>query len=388
MKKHFLAIISILSFFAVSAQEPAENALFLKENSPKTYMNIKSFAEAKWNGNNNMIVHEISKQANSAMYFNTISETVDSDKFYSAIKKCTEQGLTNWSHVEYEYKKQFKKFSDRGGFESNISNPNINIKTQEKTHREEFGLKGNVKTIKATSYKEVEKFGGIIKENDRKDKNLEKDFYYIFNKDGYKTQEYKYDSDGSLYSEFKYKYNNKGNIKLIRGSASLLSFLAPTDYYYFFEYDSNENMILESHYQSANLNLVYSYDYIYDETNSLIETNHYKSDESIVSKSEYKYNDQGNKIEENYFESAGNLESQTKYEYDDKGNLIKWSRYKPDGSIAYKGAFEYDDNGNTIEKGGYTYTYEYDEEGNWILKTEFSDNAKGYIIEREIEYFE
>jgi hypothetical protein len=387
MKKYFLTIISILSFFAVSAQEPSENALYLKQNSLKTYLKIKSFAEAKWEGNNNMIVHEISKQANSAMYFNTISETIDSDKFYSAIKKQSENGITDWSRVEYEYKKQFKKFSDRGGIEFNVSNPNINIHTQKKTHLEEFGLKGNVKTIKETSYLEVEKFGGITREKDRSEKYLEKDFYSIFNKRGYKTQEYKYDSDGSLYSQFKYKYNNSGNIKIIRGTASLLSFLAPTDYYYFFEYDLNENMILESHYQSSDLNLVYSYAYKYDENNNQIEVNHNKSNESLVSKLEYEYNDENNKTKENHFDSDGNLESKTIYKYDDEGDLIEWHRYKPDGSIASQGAFKYDDFGNIVEGGGFTYKYEYDQEENWILKIEFSDNVKGHIIEREIEYF-
>ena len=387
MKKYFFTIISILSFFTISAQESAENALFLKQNYPETYMKIKSFAENKWDGNKNMIVHEISKQANSAMYFNTISGTIDSNIFYSVIKKESKNGSPDWSNVEYEYKKQFKKFSDRGGAESNGSNPNININSHKITHREEFGLKGNVKSIKETSYLEVEKFGGIVKEKDRKDPYLEKDFYFIFNKNGNKTQEYKYNSDGSLYSEFKYKYNSKRNVKLCRGTTSLLSFLAPTDYYYFFEYDDNENLILESHFQSSDLNLIYSYAYIYDENNNQIEVNHYKSDESLVSKSEYKYDDEGHKIEKNHFESNGILESYTKYKYDDKGNLIEWHKYEPDGSIVFQRTFEYDDYGNIIKAGGSTYTYEYDQEGNWIVKIEFSDNVKGHVVEREIEYF-
>lgn len=262
----------------------------------------------------------------------------------------------------------------------------LSANSQNKIHREEFGLKGNVKSVKENSYKEVEKFGEIIKEKNRREFWLY-DFYYIFNKEGNLINKYEYNSDGSLHSEYTFSYNKKGEVIENSGeeTLSIISNQKPERYHFIYKYDNSGNIIEQSYFKSKKFLQKYSYKYNIE--NNIIEQDYYKSIDKLDSKNKYIYDDKGNIIERNLYESNGKLQYRYLSKFDDNGNEIEIQSYKPDGSLVYRGTFEYDNYGNIISGRGYTYKYEYDKNGNWISKIEFSDNIKGYIIEREIVYF-
>jgi len=260
---------------------------------------------------------------------------------------------------------------------------------QRKSDRQKLGLIGNVKSIKETSYKEVEKFGEIVREKDRS-KFWEYNFYYIFNKRGNKLIQKEYGGLLSSYeSEYTFKYNRKGNIIKCNGLVDSDFLRVPNKFYKIFKYDNNNNIISEGEYTKYNHKLSNKYIYKYDNNNNLIEKNYYKSDGSLENKSKYKYNDKGQEIEENYYKSDGNLQEKYISKYNDEGYIIQKNTYKPDGSLSHAGTYKYDNRWNMINDSifSYTYKYEYDKNGNWISKIEFDNNVKKHIIIRELEYF-
>ena len=78
-------------------------------------------------------------------------------------------------------------------------------KDKNQNYLSENNLKGNVHTIKIFKYEVIEKFGEILKG----------DLYYSgnqsqeINKKGLIIEKNHFDSDGSLFSKFKYNYNYK-----------------------------------------------------------------------------------------------------------------------------------------------------------------------------------
>lgn len=260
------------------------------------------------------------------------------------------------------------------------------VNAQGVLNREELGLKGNVKSIKETSYIEVKKFGEIVKEKERKEFWLY-DFNYIFNEKGDITKKYEYNSDGILHSKYTFKYNKKKEITANNGeeALSIIGKNKLEKYHNIYKYDNRGNIVEHSYYKSKTF--LSRYTYKYSKEGNKTEENYYKSIDELKSKKKFIFNDKGNVIEEYLYKSNGELEYKYLSEYDDKGNKIKMQTNKPDGSLVYRTTFEYDIYGNIISGRGYTYKYEYDKNGNWISKIEFLDNVQGYIIEREIVYF-
>ena len=260
--------------------------------------------------------------------------------------------------------------------------------SQEKIHREEFGLKGNVKSLKENSYKKVEKFGEIVKEKSRRPYFI-RDFYYIFNKKGNLINKNEYTSDESEYTESIFKYNRKGEVTTKKSEDTMVILTANTvKCHTIYKYDNYGNIIEQVFYKSSNNSFLSKYTYIYNKEGNKIEQNYFsESIDKLQTKRKYKLDDKGNIIEENYYESSGKLQYRYLSKYDDKGNKIEFQSFKPDGSFGYYSTFEYDKYGNLIYKAGYTYKYEYDKNENWISKIEFNDNVEGHTIEREIVYF-
>lgn len=243
-------------------------------------------------------------------------------------------------------------------------------------------LKGNVKSIRQTSYLAIEKFGEIQKG--------EKDGKYgycsvtLYNEKGNKIEESEYDTSG----DFKLKR--------------------------IFKYNKEDDRIEESLYNSDG-NLVSKTTNEYNDKRKIIETIIYKSDGSIESQStcEYpndsvmevthfrggkgivKFDDKGREIEEI---SPGFFGGKSTFKYDEKGNIIEEnlmessSGTKDGVNIKYK----YDEKGNKTKEfmtgsDGITTTssfiYKYDEKDNWVQEIYFNNNSPSTITERKIEYY-
>ena len=169
-------------------------------------------------------------------------------------------------------------------------------KSTQKNDLAELKLKGKVKSIRKIPYEAVEKFGEVVKGDvlDRFGENLQ----ITFNDKGNQIEENWFNSDGSLYFKYTYKYDDKGN---------------------------------------------------------KIELNSFNSDGSLSFKSTYKYDDKGNKIESNSFNSDGSLDSKYTYKYDDKGNIIEENSFISDVNLAdkYTYKYTYDQQGNWIQQIAY-----------------------------------
>jgi hypothetical protein len=265
----------------------------------------------------------------------------------------------------------------------------LSANSQDKIHREEFGLKGNVKSVKENSYKKVEKFGEIVKEKSRRVYFM-RDFYYIFNKKGNIINKNEYTTDESDYHKYIFKYNRKGEVttKKLESTIVISSMKNTVKFHTIYKYDNYGNIIEQVFYKSSNNSFLSKYTYIYNKEGNKIEQNYYdESIDKLDKKRKYKLDDKGNVIEENYYESSGKLKYKYLSKYNEKGNKIEDQTFKPDGSLVYRDIFEYDNYNNITLEEGYKIKYEYDINGNWISKIEFYDNVEGHTIEREIVYF-
>ena len=131
-----------------------------------------------------------------------------------------------------------------------------------KNDLKEANLLGNVKSVRQTSFKALEKFGKLTK-GDRYGYG-DGDGYVLYNDEGNIIEQNEYNSDGSLSFKHTYTYDNKGN---------------------------------------------------------MIEQNRYNSDGSLSKKYTSTYDNKGNVIEENEYDSDGHLASRWTYIYDNKGAM-------------------------------------------------------------------
>jgi hypothetical protein len=241
------------------------------------------------------------------------------------------------------------------------------IVEQKKNDLMEWKLNGKVKSFRQISYRAIEKYGVISKQE-----GPSGGIYVLFNEEGNTIEHNIYGLDGSLDWKYTYKYDDKGN-------------------------KIEENR----HYPDGpGGKTTYKYDY----KGNMIEENEYTASEKWWSKNTYKYDNEGNIIESgSYYKSDSILYQITIYQYDNEGNLIEENEYDSTGTYVYpyrQKTYKYDDAGNVIEKRYYgfdnnlqpdwivaKYAYEFDEKNNWIRKTEFVNEIPKYIIEREIEYY-
>jgi len=255
---------------------------------------------------------------------------------------------------------------------SSCGNKTSNKIEQDKKHTgwDDYGLKGEVKSLRQiSSYKAVNKFGKIQKGD--MDDYYSENVYVLFNKKGNQVElnwvEWNwYKSDGSLGSKWTYKYDNKGNQ-------------------------------IETNRYKSDGSLGSKWTYKYDNKGNKVEENLYNSDGSLDSKWTYKYDNKGNQVERDSYKSDGSLYWKWTYKYDDKGNPVEWNNYKSDGSLGSKCTYKYDNKGNLVEENSYmsdgslnyqrTYTYTYDKKGNWNKQITFKNTIPQTIIEREIVYF-
>jgi len=308
------------------------------------------------------------------------------------------------------------------------------------TDLEKMGIKGNVKSLRKTTYKAIDNLGEIKKQMsndtsftfDRKGNKILEQWYYEFKgeiKPDSKKISHKYDTagnpiewtisttEGKILTKVINKYGNRGNIieKTIYDNDALYN-EAVVRKKFFFKYDDKGNQIEGNCYDkdgnsiekttskydqngneiefcSSGLKLICKY-----ENNKKVEVKKYNND-LLNQTVTYEYDDKGNTIEESAVASNGDLIHKLIYKYDNNNNQIEGAMYQQGFfQIDFVGKFtsKYDERNNLIEKAVYnkddtvkdklTRKYEYDAKNNWTKMTEYKNQIIQAIVERKFEY--
>ena len=255
------------------------------------------------------------------------------------------------------------------------------LEDKKKNDLDELKLNGKVKSLKATTYSALDKFGEPVKDK------FKSEHKRYFNKDGFTTEFNHYDKDGEFKYGWKYKYDDGNMVEENWYYEDLKKYVKTT-----FKYDDKGNKI-ESNEYNKDGELEYNWKYKYDDNGNLIELNMYIKDGELFSKSLLKYDDDGNQIELNDYNKDGELENNWKYKYDDDGNMIEKIFYDKNLKEDTKYTFKYDDNGNMIERGIYyeiqfplkitVSKYKYDDKGNRIEWESYNESGE---LENEGKY--
>lgn len=318
------------------------------------------------------------------------------------------------------------------------------VKSQ-KNDLESLNLKGNVKSVKETTYEAIEEFSEIIK-GKRKAivLGVPLDSYITFNSDGNIIENNKFYSDGSLgfRETFKYDGNTTEKTYLNTSRGEIRKELSVYDdkrnlverkdisenkvinvYKYKYNYDNQGNIthiyieegnlfenykynskgkLLEMLRFSPSGHIITKFTCKYYENGNLLETEElsYSDDSVIYSQKTEKYGING-KISMYIQTYKGILDYKIKYRYNEKGSIVERLEYKLDlenGSneefLDINEKYIYDSSNNLIKKmttyndsSNSTEKFKYDKNGNWVEKILFSNNTPEYIVERHIVYY-
>ncbi len=228
----------------------------------------------------------------------------------------------------------------------------------QKTDHQKLNLRGQVKSIRESSYPAKENKGEI--------QLGEMSHYYIntFNEKGNKAEDIQFKPDGTPMKKYVYQYDTLG-----RRSVRL-------------QYDSASNLVRKITY-------TYNADGLCTEDNSFDPTNR------LEKKYTYTYDRKGNCIEDKSFTPDNVLQKKNTYVYDSDGKLISMNSYNGKGDLEKEVTYRYDYQNNIIDEevnlsvGGnpvYNYHYVYDKQGNWIKKVTMKDQVPVLILERIIRY--
>lgn len=276
----------------------------------------------------------------------------------------------------------------------------------------DYELFGDIKNIKETNYKAVEKFGEVLKEERKTIKIIcfnsigylsEENWYHpdstlfykttcMHDEKGNKIEEKHYNQSDSLIFKIIYKYNDNG--KLIERI-----FFGTFEKYgnntIFFKYD-NKGLLVEEDWCAFDGTLNQKNKFNYNSKGNLIEVNEYESEGALIQKKEFKYNNKGNLIKEEWYKSDGTINYNMELKYDKNGNKIAVILYNMDSSIGVVYNYKYDNKGNMIEEStsspdgifnNHITFNNYDKKGNWTRKIEYENGIPKHIIEREIQYY-
>lgn len=267
-----------------------------------------------------------------------------------------------------------------------------------------LGLNGNVKSIKLALYNATEKFGKPEKEDFIK-------YYEIkFDIDG-NASEYRYKQFDSLNFEYKYKYDNAGNLieeNSISDWGKKIIYIYDKNGYnteiyenwdtdgdlerlHKMEYDEFGNILVKTRYSSSG-DFIDSYEYFYSDNGKILYRTQERNWRKIIKKQiTYSY-DKPNQYNMKYLciwnrnsvDVNGDLLPMSECEiteskqYDYEGKLIKWTRFPntPENTDML------------IQEELFYYDYKtYDKKNNWTLKINVENSWVKYITEREIEYY-
>lgn len=263
-------------------------------------------------------------------------------------------------------------------------------------------LKGNVKSIKTSSYNVEERFGryekGGLTEIDGQASTIVE--YYSKSKlvDSVAT----YDNNGTLTSMAFYSYegDKMSDLKRYDGNGKLL-----VSFTYSYNKHSNEVELIEQ-YDAKNNERCRVEQKRSDDDPNITENTTYDSRGNVNTSSRVKgVKKNGKLVEEISYDSDGNVKRVRRYS-DEKmildsvvDDLVKHWEYNQKGDVVYwswgKDMYDYS-RGTGID---FHYSYEYDSKGNWIKRTwyggrhdedeepDHSECTPVYIQERVIEYY-
>lgn len=278
----------------------------------------------------------------------------------------------------------------------------------------ELGLSGKVKSVKEKSYSATEKFGEIVKIQEKRENPFDSDFFASYNESGKILEKEDYNLNGSLKWRHEYLYDEQGN----RIASNVYDSNGKLSGKEIYEYDELQNLINKKYYNldylfnGVNERLTNNDNYIYNEKGLLIEetggdvkfVNKYDNSDNLIdkdffyngrlnSKEVFEYNQKGQKISEKFYDSDGQLSSEKKFLYSNDEKLLEENTFHSGKKFTVK----YDQNENILEEIEYksdgtpiikkSYKYIYDKNKNWTKKTVYKNLTPAFILEREINYY-
>lgn len=313
------------------------------------------------------------------------------------------------------------------------------IHNDPKTGWDEYGLKGEVKSLK-TMYANINE-EGLVKQIpdeqdwflgsdvsfDRKGNILGENLYYSQSKrEIFSSIIYKYNDKDQLIEEeyyekekldylLSYSYNSKGYLIGVRSISDNQCFSRET-----YSYDKNNNLIGEIKETYGELGggytkteITYKYnkqgnciEYFseedngsyfkyqgwrlkYDEHGTLIKKYIYdRAADDFVLLHTYHYDEKNRKTETNVY-SDDQISFRKVYRYDDRDSVIEIKNYEMNDSLVCMERYVYDETGNNIEyeKCNEAFIYEYDQMKNVIYSVILDNGIPIYFKKRIIEYY-
>lgn len=264
-----------------------------------------------------------------------------------------------------------------------------------RTDLESEGIKGDVRSIRETSYRAVEKFGELQKGERESEYNV--DTYSIYDRHGNVTEMNFFLPDGSLSGKTITRYDEQGN-ELER-----------------YEYDSEgvleersisqaddrgnliEKVVIRPGMEGNEGKRIWKYMYNQDGKQTEI---HYLTSDGRDSRTTFEYDSHGNQICQTSYGPEGIPDMCWMSRYDDNNRKTEMTRYKKE-RLDFRFTYTYNEEGKMVEASGFnadgslsfrnTYhdddEYAWDTHGNWIQRIEFENGKPTYILERDITYY-
>lgn len=284
-------------------------------------------------------------------------------------------------------------------------------------------LEGEISSYSEISYIAEKRSGDIVKVEKRAQHSKFTDRIKKFNDKGKLIEQKLYYSDGTIYLEEEYIYDEENNLTKIKGRTVNRGLKTTNiiDEEKNYIYNSNGNKVKAKYYTDSSLVLkrIYKYDdkgllskikikswpmknvYKKDREGNLIKSEYW--DKFYKSKEVYKYDNKGNKIKHKKFNSDGTKDTST---YSKNGTKQGSKFHSSDGSLISKEVWEFDINGNKIEyikydtdlkiidKTNYEYnshnklttTYSYIDKETLSYKSLYKYDEKHNLIEEVDEY--
>jgi hypothetical protein len=243
----------------------------------------------------------------------------------------------------------------------------------------DLGIKGKVKSVIQIEYQ--------VTNYDYKKIKEERRITFVFNQNGYKTEEKYTSPKGDVLYQATFGYSTSGDIvaEKVNNFEYKKNFIkkftvSPQDITVNIAYDAEAPYLLEKYTLDAKGNVTQKVDYENGEAFRTLK---------------YTYNGAGLLQSESQQMQGSNINF--KYQYNGKGWLEKKSEINSSGKALHSQSYTYDKNGNiTAEVSAYandpekltlSYKYETDSIGNWYEKQEFMDGRLFSVTKRIILYF-
>ncbi|MCK4663447.1 MAG: hypothetical protein KAT68_11315 [Bacteroidales bacterium] len=208
------------------------------------------------------------------------------------------------------------------------------VDSEKKTGQEDKSDTSNprIKLCKIFSYKYI---GGVPV-----DTILLEEFQY--DSVGHETELTRYNTDGTVSSTFKFKYDASGNLtERIWKEAYVKK--EDKEVITLDKWDRMEDIKNQS---IGNIN---KETYKYDKKGNLVEKIWNDPYRKSAIKEEYKYYEDGREIEVGYYNSDNILKRKDIHKFDNKGNELEFLTYNKNGELINKTTYEYDKYGNIIK---------------------------------------